>query len=77
MGELIDGHIADLALLVRVHDLGGFTAAARATGRPQGTVSRRIAKLEKHFGVRLLDRTTRCVALTEAGKHIYERARHA
>jgi DNA-binding transcriptional LysR family regulator len=75
MNRLIDGQLLDLALLVRVVDFGGFTAAARATGIPQATISRRIGLLEQAFGVRLLDRTTRRVKLTEAGSRVYESAR--
>lgn len=75
MSELIDDALTDLALLVRVADNGGFTAAARLTGIPQATVSRRIALLEKRFGTQLLHRTTRRVSLTQAGQRIYDYAR--
>lgn len=75
MNGLIDYHIADLLLLVRVADASGFTAAARVTGYPQATISRRIAQLEKQLGVRLLDRSTRRVALTDAGHRVCEHAR--
>jgi DNA-binding transcriptional LysR family regulator len=75
MNGLIDHSIADLALLVRVVDFAGFTAASRATGIPQATVSRRISMLEKRLGMRLLDRTTRQLKLTLAGTRVYESAR--
>lgn len=75
MDGLIDDQIADLALLVRVTDSGGFTAAARITGQPQSSISRRIALLEKRLGVRLLNRSTRRVALTDAGQRVYAHAR--
>lgn len=75
MSELIDDSLADLALFVRIADSGGFTAAARLTGIPQATVSRRLALLEKRFGTQLLHRSTRRVSLTEAGRLIYEDAR--
>lgn len=65
----------DLALFVRVVDGGSFTAAARATGVPQGTVSRRIAVLEAGLGVTLLNRTTRRMALTEPGRRVHDHAR--
>ncbi|WP_394841930.1 LysR family transcriptional regulator [Pendulispora brunnea] len=47
---------------------GSFSAAARAAGVPVSTVSRRIARLEAGLGVTLLTRTTRQLALTEAGR---------
>jgi DNA-binding transcriptional LysR family regulator len=75
MNELIDDQLLDFALLVRIVDFGGFSAAARATGIPQATISRRIARLEKTSGVRLLDRTTRTVKLSQAGLRVYEHAR--
>lgn len=75
MDGLIDALLGDLGLVVRVAEAGGFTAAARQTGVPQATVSRRIASLEGRLGVRVFDRTTRRVALTDAGRQIYEHAR--
>jgi LysR family transcriptional regulator AphB len=75
MNGLIDAALSDLALLVRVADSKGFTAAARLTRMPQTTVSRRIAALEARFGVRLFDRTTRKVALTPAGLKVYDHAK--
>ncbi len=50
-----------------VAEQGGFAAAARALGRDASVVSRRVEALEARLGVRLLVRTTRQVALTEAG----------
>ncbi|WP_299589546.1 LysR family transcriptional regulator [uncultured Tateyamaria sp.] len=75
MNELIDASLSDLALLVRVKDNGGFSAAARITKIPQPTVSRRIATLEERVGVRLFNRTTRSVVLTEAGERVYLHAK--
>jgi DNA-binding transcriptional LysR family regulator len=74
MDELIDLGLDDLALFARVVESGGFTAAARRTGRPQATISRRIAHLEARLGLPLLVRTTRRIALTEVGRRIYEHA---
>ena len=74
MSGLIDDMIGDLALFVRVIDCNGFTAASRLTGTPQATISRRIASLEKHLDTRLVNRSTRRLALTEPGKRIYEHA---
>lgn len=75
MNGLVDPLLSDLALLVRVSDSGGFTAAAKLTKIPQATVSRRIAMLEQSLQVRLFDRTTRRVALTPAGQQVYRHAK--
>jgi DNA-binding transcriptional LysR family regulator len=50
---------------------GGFSAAARQMGVPLATISRRVAELETALGVRLLQRSTRRVALTDAGRTFY------
>jgi DNA-binding transcriptional LysR family regulator len=67
----------DVATFVRVAEGGAFTAAARTLGVPKSTVSRALARLEKQLGVRLVQRTTRAVALTDAGRAYYERVRGA
>ncbi len=60
-----------IRLFVRVVETGGFTAAARAAGLPKSSVSRAMAALERDLGVRLLQRTTRRVQVTEAGRAYY------
>jgi len=75
MNDLIRSTSADLVLFARVVDAGGFTAAAKAVGVPQTTISRRIARLEESLGVRLLERTTRTVTVTEIGRRVYGHAR--
>ncbi|MBV9913036.1 MAG: LysR family transcriptional regulator [Sinobacteraceae bacterium] len=65
---------AQLAVLAKVVDLNGFSAAARALGVPKAAVSRAVAELEKSLGVRLLERTTRRLSLTAAGKLLYPHA---
>lgn len=62
---------------IRVVESGGFTSAATALGLPPSSVSRSVAKLELDLGITLLERTTRKVSLTEAGRAYYERAREA
>ena len=62
---------------VRVVETGGFTRAAEALGLPASSISRAVAKLEADLGVSLLERTTRKVMLTEAGRAFFERAREA
>ena len=64
-----------LALFVAVADLGGFGAAARKLGRSPAAVSRAIAALEDALGQRLFNRTTRALALTEAGEKLLQRGR--
>ena len=63
----------DLYFFASVVQYGGFTAAARTIGVEKTRLSRRIAALEKRLGVRLLQRTTRAMALTEAGQRFYDR----
>jgi LysR family transcriptional regulator, regulator for bpeEF and oprC len=66
---------SQLAVLAKVVDLNGFSAAARVLGVPKAAVSRAIADLEKALGVRMLERTTRRLSLTPAGKLLYPHAR--
>lgn len=54
-------------------DRGSLTAAGRALGRSKAAISRQIADLEERLGVQLLQRTTRAIALTPAGKDFYGR----
>lgn len=61
----------DVDAFCRVIEHGGFTAAARAMGRPKSSVSASVARLEEQLGVRLLQRTTRTVRTTEAGQTFY------
>lgn len=64
----------DLAYFAAVVRHGGFSAAARASGIEKTRLSRRVAALEDALGVRLLQRTTRRIALTEAGERLYTQA---
>ena len=57
-----------------VVDSGGFAAAGRTLGIPKSKLSRRVAELEKRLGVRLLQRTTRKLSLTEAGELFHRHA---
>ena len=58
----------NLYFFTRVADFGGYTAAAEALGMQTSKLSRRVGALESELGVRLLNRTTRKLSLTEAGK---------
>ena len=66
-----------VAIFARVVELQSFTAAAKQLRLPKSSVSRTVARLEDELGVRLLQRTTRTLHLTEAGQAYYERARVA
>jgi DNA-binding transcriptional LysR family regulator len=61
----------DLYFFAKVVDCGSYTAAAEALGMQTSKLSRRIGALEKEFGVRLLNRTTRKLSLTEAGQTLH------
>jgi len=77
MRAKIDLDLNDVALLVRVVQRRSFSAAARERGVPVSTVSRRIARLEWALGMRLLERTTRTLRLTDAGRKYFEHAERA
>ncbi|MFK3857201.1 LysR family transcriptional regulator [Agrobacterium pusense] len=57
-----------MAVLLSVVEHGSLSAASRALHAPLPTVSRKIAELESHLGVRLMTRTSRRILLTEAGE---------
>jgi DNA-binding transcriptional LysR family regulator len=67
--------LADLKALVAVAKLGSFRAAASELHLSQPALSRRIEKLEGALGVRLVERTTRSVSLTDVGREFSGRAR--
>ncbi|MEG2632398.1 MAG: LysR family transcriptional regulator, partial [Comamonas sp.] len=58
----------DMLYFAEVVERGGFAAAGRALGIPKSRLSRRVAELEGRLGVRLLQRTTRKLSLTEVGE---------
>lgn len=64
-----------MALVLNTLDEGSFSAAARKTGIPLPTVSRKIAELESHLGAKLFSRNTRKLTLTEAGQDYVAAAR--
>jgi len=72
-----DLDLNDLMVFTRVVEARSFTAAAKGLSLPTSTVSRRVARLEKRLGVRLMTRTTRKLSLTEAGRMYYERGARA
>ncbi|KMN29731.1 MULTISPECIES: LysR substrate-binding domain-containing protein [Chromobacterium] len=62
----------DLLYFAKVVEHGGFMAAGRVLGIPKSRLSRRVAELEQRLGVRLLQRTTRRLSLTEIGQQYYQ-----
>ena len=72
-----DVDLNQVSAFVRVMKAGSFTAAARALGLPKSSVSRRVSALEQALRVRLLQRGTRKLVLTEAGRLYFEQAQTA
>lgn len=64
-----------MASFVRVVECGSFSAAARQLHTSGSALSRQLAQLEAALGLRLLERTTRRLRLTEAGSEVFERCR--
>jgi DNA-binding transcriptional LysR family regulator len=71
------GRFDELAVFLSILEHGSLTAAARASGRSLQAVSRSLAKLERDLGVQLIQRTTRSLRPTEAGRRFEERIRGA
>jgi DNA-binding transcriptional LysR family regulator len=65
----------DLYYFAEVVAHGGFAAASRAIGQPKSKLSRKVADLEAHLGVRLIERSTRRFRVTEVGEQFYDRCR--
>src|SRR5712671_1553000 len=62
----------ELAVFARVVQAGSFTAAAAQLGMPKSTVSRKVSDLEARLDARLLQRTTRKLSLTDAGRTYFD-----
>ncbi|MBN8533034.1 MAG: LysR family transcriptional regulator [Rhizobiales bacterium] len=65
--------LGDLEIFARVASTGSMSRAARDLGLSPPVISKRIKRLEERLGTRLLQRTTRQIALTEAGRGFHER----
>src|SRR3954465_10111804 len=63
--------VANVGVLAAIVEGGSFARAADALGLTRSGVSRAVSRLETSVGVRLLDRTTRSVALTDEGRRLY------
>lgn len=66
--------LSRIRAFVQVFDSGGFSAAARQHGRSKALLSKYVTDLEDYLGVRLMNRTTRKLSLTEAGEAYYREA---
>ncbi len=73
--NVTDGLGEGFGEFVRIVEEGSLSAAARAMGLPRPTLSRRLKKLEKRLGVRLVHLSTRRLVLTDAGEALFNRAR--
>ncbi len=67
--------LGSIEVFVSVADSGSFSESARRLGLSQPSVSRHVTALEEYLGIRLLQRTTRRLSLTEAGQIYYTKAR--
>jgi DNA-binding transcriptional LysR family regulator len=65
----------DWELFCEVVQHGGFSAAARVVGHPKSSLSAAVQRLESNLGLRLIERTTRHLRLTDAGETIYRRVK--
>ena len=65
----------DWELFCEVVQHGGFSAAARVLGHPKSSLSAAVQRLESNLGLRLIERTTRYLRLTDAGDTIYQRVK--
>jgi DNA-binding transcriptional LysR family regulator len=67
--------LMQLRVFVRLAERGSFSAVGRDFGISQSAVSKSVTALERDLGARLVNRTTRCVSLTESGTRYHERCR--
>lgn len=71
----MDNRLGELQVFLRVVEAGSFSEAARVTLMTPSTISKLVARMEGRLGVRLFDRSTRQLALTDEGRIFYERGR--
>ncbi|SHO67278.1 transcriptional regulator, LysR family [Pseudoxanthobacter soli DSM 19599] len=70
----MDNRAGEMSVFVRVVEAGSFSDAARQLHMTPSTVSKLVARIEQRLGTRLIDRSTRRLSLTEAGRLYYERS---
>jgi DNA-binding transcriptional LysR family regulator len=68
----MDMDLNEIVVFTRVVQAGSFTAASKALGMPKSTVSRKVSDLEERLHTRLLQRTTRTLSLTDAGRTYFD-----
>src|SRR5476649_2983479 len=73
--ELIMDRLKRMSIYAQVVESGSFTAAARRLDMSVSSISQTVAKLENELQVKLLNRSTRSIGLTEAGKIYYQGCR--
>lgn len=71
----MDNRAGEMQVFLRVIDNGSFSEAARAMRMTPSTVSKLVSRIEERLGVRLVERSTRRLSLTEEGRVYYERSR--
>ena len=71
IGKREDFDLNEMAIFAHVVEAGSFTGAAKNLGLPKSTISRKITQLEERLGVRLIQRTTRSLSLTDTGSAYY------
>ena len=71
IGKREEFDLNEMAIFVHVVDAGSFTGAAKNLDLPKSTISRKITQLEERLGVRLIQRTTRSLRLTDTGNAYY------
>ena len=67
----------EVYVFVKVVEAGSFVGASKQLNMPSTTVSRKVQKLEEMLGVRLLQRSTRRLHLTDIGRHYFENCQHS
>lgn len=77
MSAIIEAELDDILVFHEVVEKQSFTAAGKQLELPTSTISRRVHRLEDRLGVRLLQRTTRRLRLTDAGRIYYQRSLQA
>lgn len=72
--NLAHWRVQDLEVFVQLVECGSFTRAGQVLGMSTSAISKRLAALETHLGVRLLDRTSRVLSMTSEGREFHARA---